>query len=167
MPIDIEAGTVIMRAGLLLPAGVSLETTLYSRDWNVITGLDAFEMDRLLRAAGWSFFFMAGAVHAVTFGRREGKNARQAVDRILSRVRAQNFNCVEITEISTKHFLNSLHVSLRSSAPDPVRANASERNPARPGTAPRGLGAELALLSTPAFNWMCTQGQQRWNRGKQ
>ncbi len=112
MPIDIEAGTVIMRAGLLLPAGVSLETTLYSRHWNVITGLDAFEMDRLLRAAGWSFFFMAGAVHAVTFGRREGKNARQAVDRVLSRVGAQNFNCVEITEISTKHFLGIPYMSV-------------------------------------------------------
>lgn len=112
MPIDIEPGTVIMRTGLLLPASVSPETTLYSRGWNVITGPDGFEMDRSLRAAGWSFFFMAGAVHAVTFGRREGKNARKAVDRILSRVRAQNFNCVEITEISTKHFLGIPYMSV-------------------------------------------------------
>jgi len=27
------------------------------------------------------------------------------VDRILCRVQAQNFNCVEITDIATKHFL--------------------------------------------------------------
>jgi hypothetical protein len=94
-----------MRAGLLLPRGVNVTTDRYSKNWAVITDPDAFGIDRSLRAAGWGFFFNAAAVHAVTFGRGEAKNTRQAVDRILSRVQARNFNCVEITESSIKHFL--------------------------------------------------------------
>ncbi|MGI9102574.1 MAG: hypothetical protein ACR2IF_09045 [Terriglobales bacterium] len=112
MPIDIVAGTVLMRAGMLLPRGVSVTSDPYSRNWEVITNPDTFGMDRSLREAGWSLFFAAAALRAVTFGRREGKNARQAVDRILSRVQAQNFNCVEITELSTKHFLGIPYMSV-------------------------------------------------------
>jgi hypothetical protein len=68
-------------------------------------------MDRSLRAANWNFFFTAAALHVVTFGRREKSNASQAVKRILSRVRAQDFNCVEITAIETKHFLGIPYTS--------------------------------------------------------
>ena len=116
MPIDIVAGTVMMRAGLLLPRGVTVTTNSYSRTWDVITAPDAFAIDHSLRAVGWNFFFAAAAVHAVTVGRREGKNARQAVDRVLSRVRAQHFNCLEITEISTKHFLGIPYMSVSAHA---------------------------------------------------
>jgi hypothetical protein len=116
MPIDIVAGTVLMRAGLLLPNGMGVSTDSYSRQWDVITAPDAFVMDRSLRAAGWNFFFTAAAVRAVTFGRREGKNARQAVDRILSRIQAQHFNCVEISEISTRHFLGIPYLSVLAHA---------------------------------------------------
>ena len=112
MPSDIEAGTMMVRAGLLLPPGMSVHTDSYSKNWDVITDPDAFGMDRSLRAAGWNFFFTAGAVHATAFGRREGVNARQAVDRILSRVQAQNFNCVEITDLSTKYFLGIPYMSV-------------------------------------------------------
>jgi hypothetical protein len=112
MPIDIEAGTMMIRAGLLLPPGMCVQTGAYSRNWEVVTGLDASGVDRSIRAAGWNCFFTAGAIHAIAFGRREGTNARQAVDRILSEVQAQNFNCAEITEIATKHFLGIPYMSV-------------------------------------------------------
>jgi hypothetical protein len=112
MAIDIVAGTVMMRTGALLPRGMNLMTHSYSKTWDVVAEVDGFSMDRSLRAAGWNFFFTAGALRAATFGRREGKNARQAVDRILSKVQAQNFNSVEITEISTKHFLGIPYMSV-------------------------------------------------------
>ena len=112
MPIDIEAGTIMMRAGLLLPRGMYVPTDSYCKDWDFVTVQDAFGVDRSVRAAGWNFFFTAATVHAVTFGRREGKNARLAVDRILSKVQSQNFNCVEITEISTKHFFGIPYMSV-------------------------------------------------------
>jgi hypothetical protein len=112
MPIDMVVGTVMMRAGLLLPQGMSVTTDTYSKSWDVITGPDTFSMDRSLRAAGWGFFFTAAAIHAIRLGRREEKSARQAVDRILSKVQAQNFNCVEITDIATKHFLGIPYFSV-------------------------------------------------------
>ena len=112
MPIDIEAGTVMIRAGLMLPGGMSMPTDSYSKHWDVVADRDGFGVDRSIRAAGWNFFFAAASVHAVTFGRREGKNARLAVDRILSRAQAQNYNSVEITEISTKHWLGIPYMSV-------------------------------------------------------
>lgn len=112
MAIDIVAGTVLVRAGFLLPRSVNVKTDRYSTKWDIITAPDAFMLDHSLREAGWSFFFTADAVHAITFARREGKNARQALDRILSRVQAQNFNCVEVTEISTKRFLGIPYMSV-------------------------------------------------------
>jgi hypothetical protein len=112
MPIDIKAGTIMMRAGLSLPRGICFQSDPYCKNWEVLTNLDGYGVDRSVRAAGWNFFFAAATVNALTFGRREGKNARQAVDRILSRVEAQNFNCVEITEISTKHFLGIPYMSV-------------------------------------------------------
>ncbi len=108
---EIVAGTVMMRVGTSLPSGMNVTTDAYSRNWDVITGPNAFAMDRSLRAAGWNFFFNAGAVHAVTFGRGVEKNAKQAIDRILTRVRALNFNSVEITEISSKRFLGLPYTS--------------------------------------------------------
>ena len=116
VPIDIESGTIMIRAGLLLPPGMCVQTASYSKNWDTITDLDAFGVDRSARAAGWNCFFMAAGIHAVAVGRGRGKNARQAVDRVLSRIQAQNFNCVEITELSTKHFLGIPYLSLRAHA---------------------------------------------------
>ena len=94
MPIDIEAGTVLVRAGFLMPKDVTVESARYSKNWDFITGPEALRMDRSLRAAGWNFLFVADRMHAANFGRREGTNARKAVDRILSRANLQRFNCV-------------------------------------------------------------------------
>lgn len=116
MAIDIEAGTVLVRAGFLLPTDVAVESAQYSKNWDVVAGPEALLMDRSLRAAGWNFFFIADRMHASNFGSREGTNARKAVDRILSRAHVQRFNCVEISEIAIKRFLGVPYVSVSAHA---------------------------------------------------
>lgn len=105
MNMDIEAGTVLVRAGFLLPKDVSVRSARYSNNWDVISGPDALLMEDSLRAKGWNFFFVADRMHAANLGRCGGTNSRKAVDRILSRVHLQRLNCVQISEIAAKRFL--------------------------------------------------------------
>lgn len=116
MPIDIEVGSLMLRTGVLQPDALRISTTSYSKQWDVVVGQDGFALERAVRAAGWHFMFVAGVVRAMAFGRSEGKNARLAVDRVLAKIRMQDFNAAEVAEISTKHFLGIPYLSVSAHA---------------------------------------------------
>lgn len=116
MPIDIEAGTIMVRSGLPLPNALRMSSSTYSKNWEIVSAQDASALNRAVRAAGWYFMLSAGVVRAAAFGRREGINARHAVDRLLAKIQAEYFNAVEVTEISTKHFLGIPYLSLTAHA---------------------------------------------------
>ena len=116
MPIDIEAGSLMLRTGVQRPNLMSMNTTSYSRQWDVVTGRDVFATERAVREAGWHLMCIAGTVRATAFGRSEGKNARVAVDRVLAKIQAQDFNAAEVIEISTKHFLGIPYLSVSAHA---------------------------------------------------
>ena len=116
MPIDIEAGSLLLRAGLQGPDTFLISTTSYSAQWDVVVGQDGFGLERALRAAGWHLMCLAGTVSAIAFGRSEGKNARLAVDRVLAQIRKLDFNAAEVVEISTKHFLGIPYLSVSANA---------------------------------------------------
>jgi hypothetical protein len=105
MSSHVQVGTVIVREGVILPADLEFQSGNYSADWRIVEALDGSSFDRLIRSAGWSFFFMAQQAKAIVLGWDRGKALRSAVLRILSKVRAEKFNSVEVTEISGKRFL--------------------------------------------------------------
>jgi hypothetical protein len=76
----------------------------YVGNWSVVRSLNGFALDRKIHAAGWNFFFMAGEVKAMFFGLVGEKNIRKALKRILAKMSDQNFNCLEVTRITGKHF---------------------------------------------------------------
>ena len=116
MPIDIEAGSLMLRRGAQGPNAMRMNTTSYSRQWDVVTGRDVFATERAVREAGWHLMCIAGTVRAMAFGGSEGKNARVAVDRVLAKIQSQDFNAAEVTEISTKHFLGIPYLSVSANA---------------------------------------------------
>ena len=116
MPIEIEVGSLLLRAGLQGPDTFLIHTTSYSAQWDVVVGQDGFALERTLRAAGWHLMYLAGAVSAIAFGRSEGKNARLAVDRVLAQIRKLAFNAAEVVEISTRHFLGIPYLSVSANA---------------------------------------------------
>lgn len=116
MPIDIEAGSLLLRAGLQGPNTLRISTSSYSKQWDAVVGQNGFVLERAVLAAGWHFMCLAGAVRAMAFGRSEGKNARLAVDRVLAKIRKQDFNAAEVVEISTKHFLGIPYLSVSANA---------------------------------------------------
>ncbi len=116
MTSTIKAGTIMMRAGTLIPESLRVEAEPYWHGWEIIKDSDGDTLDRKIRGAGWSFFFMAANIQAIACGLVGAKTVQRAVKRVLAKVNPSEFNCLEITEISARRFLSFpyVHVSAHS-----------------------------------------------------
>jgi hypothetical protein len=74
--------------------------------------LDGFALDRKIHAAGWNFFFMAAEVKVMFLGSPGAERLRTALRRILEKVKKQQFNGLEVTEIVARRFLGVPYVTL-------------------------------------------------------
>jgi hypothetical protein len=112
----IKAGTIMMKAGTIIPQSLRVETELSSQGWEIIKNSDADALDRDIRRADWNFFFLAGSIQATALGYWRERTVRRAMERVLAKAERSKFNCLEITEISAKQFLGFpyVHVSAHS-----------------------------------------------------
>jgi hypothetical protein len=101
----IQAGTILIKQGTLLPDAVTFASEPYSPGWRSVTSLDGYAMDRKTREAGWTFFYLAGEKNATVFGGEGQETVRRAVKQILAGLKAEKFNSLEITRVAFKHFL--------------------------------------------------------------
>jgi hypothetical protein len=102
---SIQVGTILMKDWPLMTRLLGLESEPCSGNWNLVKALDGFALDRKIHAAGWNFFFMAAEVKVMFFGALGAKKIQNALQRILGKVRVQDFNCLEVTGIIAKRFL--------------------------------------------------------------
>lgn len=109
---NIKTGSILIEEGALLPESFWLESEPYSNGWRLVKDLDAYGLDRKIREAGWTFFYMAGEVHATAVGSDLEKTRRRAIKRILAKRQSAKFNCLEITQAATKRFLGLPYVSV-------------------------------------------------------
>jgi len=109
---DIRIGTILMQHSPLLCGRLRLQTDAYSPSWSVIRAVNGFSLDRKVRAAGWNSFFMAGTITASALGSIKESSVRSALRRILSKVRSDDFNCLEVTGIVARHFLGVPYVTV-------------------------------------------------------
>lgn len=107
MPRGFQVGTILMSEWpqFLGLKSEGLESETYSGQWSVVKALDVSALDRKIRAAGWNFFFIASEVKVRFFGAIGGKKIEHSVNRILGKVRDQNFNALEVTGIVARRFL--------------------------------------------------------------
>ena len=84
---------------------LGLESEPCSGEWNLLKVLDGFALDRKIHAAGWNFFFMAAEVKVMFFGSLGAAKMQNALKRILEKVKLQQFNGLEVTEIVARRFL--------------------------------------------------------------
>ena len=102
-PNSINVGVVMARSGTIFPDdAVGAPEQLYSPGWGLIHNVTGQDLDRDLRKAGWSFFFMAGSIQASVLGRRSERSTRNAMRRVLAKANRSSFNCLEVTELSTR-----------------------------------------------------------------
>ena len=108
----INAGTVLIKEGTLLPEGVQLESDPYLKGWRLVKNLGSSGMDRKLCEVGWTFFYMAGEVNAMAFGSDSEKTTRRAVKKVIANMKSDRFNCLEISRVAAKSFLGLPYVTV-------------------------------------------------------
>jgi hypothetical protein len=105
MPATFKVGTILLNQADSMKKFFALETAPCWGNWNVVTILDGFALDRKIHAAGWNFLFMAAEIKVMFFGALGPKKIQKALQRILSKVKPQHFNGLEVTGIDARHFL--------------------------------------------------------------
>ena len=99
------SGTILIRENTLLPAGVPVESDVFLPGWRAVRNLDGYGLGRKIEEAKWNFFYLAGDIKATVPGREGQETVRRAIKRILAKLKEQQFNSLEITEVVSKRFL--------------------------------------------------------------
>jgi hypothetical protein len=76
--------------------------------WRLFKDLDGCGLDRKIREAGWTSFYLAGQLGATVFGIDEQKTLSRAVEQILANLESAELNCLEIMRVAleaSKRFL--------------------------------------------------------------
>jgi len=107
----IKMGAILIEGGALLPDSLRFESEPYSKAWRLVKNLDGYGLDRKIRQAGWTFFYMA-QIKASAFGFDREKAVRRAVNRVLANLRSEKFNSLEINQVAAKRFLGLPYVTV-------------------------------------------------------
>ena len=140
----IKVGTILIEEGTLMPECLRFDSEPYSDCWRAVKNLDACGLDRKIREAAWTFFYMAGEVRASVFGFDRQKAIHRAVSRLLVNLKAENFNSLEITRVAAKRFLGLPYVTV-SAHQRHIQESILLFQPERPAEWGR---AKLAAIST-------------------
>src|SRR6266851_6639707 len=105
MPDTIKTGTILIKDGTVLPDALRFESEPGATGWRLVKNLDGCGLGRKIHEAGWTFFWLAGEIGGTVFGFDGQKTVRRAVKRILTKLKSEKFNSLEITRVASKRFL--------------------------------------------------------------
>ena len=107
----ITAGSILVEEGTHLPGSLLLPKESNSNGWTTVKDSRSI-FEKTIREAGWTFFFMAGEIKTSVFGFDRPKALRSALKRLLTNVRSQHCNSIEITQVIGKSFWGLPYVSV-------------------------------------------------------
>jgi hypothetical protein len=84
---------------------LGIKTEPYARTWSLVRLLNARDLDRKIRAAGWNILFMARETKVRAWGAASESAIRAALMRIAQKHHTECFNCLEVTAIVPRRFL--------------------------------------------------------------
>jgi hypothetical protein len=108
----INMGTILFKDETLLPDALRFDSEPCATGWRLVKDLDGYELNRKIHDAGWRFFCIAGEIKSSVFGLEGPKNVRRAVKRMLARLKADKFNSLQITRVTSERFLGVPYVSV-------------------------------------------------------
>ena len=109
----ITTGTILIEKGTPVPQFFRVGTESYPNAWMSLTKSRNFhEFEKELATAGWTFFYMAGEIRTIAFGFDKQKMFDAALRRLISNVRLQKCNCLEIDKVGPHSFLGLPYVSV-------------------------------------------------------
>ena len=100
-----------MEEGAHLPKSFLLQGESVSNGWAEVKGTSS-TFEKTVQEAGWAFFFMAGEIKATVFGFDKQKALRAALRRLITDVKSQHCNSIEITRVMGRSFLSVPYVSV-------------------------------------------------------
>jgi hypothetical protein len=108
----IKTGTILIAEGAILPESLLFESEPYAYGWRLVKNLDSNGFNQIIGQAGWNLFYIAGVVKTNAFGSDEKKTTRKAIKQLIAKLKAKNFNCLEITRVTAKRSLGLPSVSV-------------------------------------------------------
>ncbi len=111
MPDAITAGDLLVQEGTNLPGCRALLAEAGPNGWAAVKDTRP-TFEKAVHEAGWTFFFMAGEIKATVFGFDRQKALRAALKRLITDVKSQHCNSIEITRVMGKSFLRVPYVSV-------------------------------------------------------
>ena len=112
----LTAGSILMAEGSVMPACIAVETDTYSPGWGMLRGVTRHTMEKAIQAAGWTFFFLAGAIRRTAYGFNRESSALRALKRLLAEMDANHLNCLEIEGVVGGSFLGLPYVTVTAHA---------------------------------------------------
>jgi hypothetical protein len=109
----LKQGSVLMVSGTFTPPSVPLNLKTYRETWRVIGNAGGHLLDEDLRRAGWNLFFIAGVIRGYALGSGEGC-VKRAMRHVLATVKAQGFNCAQVSDVLVKRFLGVPYVCVEA-----------------------------------------------------
>ena len=107
----ITAGSILVEEGTHLPKSLLLQTESNSNGWAAVKDARS-TFEKTVQEEGWTFFFMAGEIKTTVFGFDRQKALRAALKRLITDVKSQHCNSIEITRVTGKSFLSVPYVSV-------------------------------------------------------
>lgn len=111
MPDLITAGDLLVQEGTSLPRSLVRQTEADSNGWAAVKD-NRSTFEKAVHEAGWTFFFMAGEIKATVFGFDRQRALRRALKRLITEVKSQHCNSIEITRVKSKSLLRVPYVSV-------------------------------------------------------
>jgi hypothetical protein len=105
MEITIKTGTVLIKEGALLPAGLDAPSDVFVPGWRAFANLNGYALTRKIEAENWHFFCLAGERRASAVGGDRQTTLQRAVKQILAKTANEKYNSLEVTKITPKRFL--------------------------------------------------------------
>jgi hypothetical protein len=77
----IREGAVLIKDGTLLPEVLQIKGESCVPGWRLVRGLNGHAFDRKARAAGWTFFCLAGEIGTIALGTEESLERKSTAGR--------------------------------------------------------------------------------------
>ena len=107
----IMAGTILIEDGTVIPDSMVLKREPYSSGWASLM-FSCRQLEREIGKAHWNLFYIASDIKTRAFGFDRRKNLRTAVDRVITAVKANHCNCLEITRVTPGSFFKLPYVTV-------------------------------------------------------
>jgi len=112
----LTTGTLLIEEGVVFPESLQIESDPYSNGWRIVKELDGYGLDRTMSRAGWTCFYMANEISASAVALNREKSLSKALNQILTKLKLERFNSLEITQVATKRFLGLAHTTVSAHA---------------------------------------------------